>query len=233
MKQLLLVPALLLAACGDNLDLNDDQAVNGAQVDAGAPSAETTDNPLFAFFVQSPGDCADHSVLLEGHYGYADGTPVQSPICRYEFEDGTSMDTCFGLHSFPTSQVVSFTVEDPATGAVGQGQDTVVGPESFELTLDVTGYYFENGPALAWSAETRYGDTAGVGRVNVDFDPIQDVIIPDPQIYTNPFGVVSVTKPGTYTVTVYAWLDFGEQGGCSATAQQTVEVPCSSDGHSP
>jgi hypothetical protein len=172
-------------------------------------------------------------VLLEGHYGYADGTPVQNPNCRYDFEDGTSVDTCFALHSFPTSQVVSFTVEDPATGAVAHGEDAVIGPASFEVTLDVTGYYFENGPALAWSAQTRYGDTVDVGRVNIDFDPNENVIIPDPQIYSNPYGVVSVTKPGTYTVKVFASISFGEEGGCSATAEQTVEVPCSSDGHSP
>lgn len=237
MKKLLLVlPALLFAACGDNLQPDLDQAVGGADGDGAAvPETPGPGDTLVVGFIYSPNDCADHSVYLQGHYAYPDGTQVEHPICRYQSADGTVLDDCVGPLSVPTLQNVVFTVTDADTGATGSTTSPVEGPKSFSVTLDANGFNFgSNQLGIGWYAQTKYGDQTDVGHVVMDISPTENLIIQDPEIFNTPIGPIGVTQPGTYTVSVTAWIIFGDEGGCTATDQKTVEVPaCSSDPHSP
>jgi len=224
MKKLLLVPLLLLAACGDNLQPDEDQAVAGAG--GSGATGDTSGATLFAFFISSPGSCADHTENLEGHWGYTDGRPLPNNIeCRYDFGDGTSEDTCFATHSFPAAQVVTFTVTDLDTGATASSSEAVIGPRSLDATLDVT----TSGLSISWEAHGYYDGVIGTD-IQLSFDPADKVIIEDPSILRQTTGTVRVTEAGTYTVEVATGVSFGEEGGCRFAISRTVEVICN-DGH--
>ena len=216
-----LLPALLLAACGDNLHPDEDQLSASAEDDSGDETPN--DATLFAFFLAHPSSCADHSVLFEGHYGYTDGRQVTNPICSYELRDGTVFaDTCFAVHPFPTADVAVFRVTDPANGQVATFEEAVRGPLSFAATLDVT----SNGLSISWDAHAIYGDVVDAGSTLITIEPSDKVIIDDPAVRAQTRGTVAVTEAGTYTVNVHAAIGFGDEGGCTAFVERTIDVTC-------
>ncbi|HEX5058003.1 MAG TPA: hypothetical protein VFV99_01530 [Kofleriaceae bacterium] len=225
MLKLILVPALLLAACGDNLHPDEDQVATGA---AGSGSDAPGDTPdaavLTARFIPFADDCDNHGVRFEAQFGYSDGGAVANPICHYDFADGTSADTCVASHSLPTAQIVRLTVTDPATGAMAVAEDSVIGPEIFDVIVDLSSGLSSSGrPFIAWSARTLYGG-AEAGKIQfVDFDPIQDVEILDPEQQIQPTGVVSVNRPGVYTVSVLGSVEL-DLGGCSKIVSKTIDL---------
>lgn len=226
MKKLLLVPALLFAACGDNLTPDEDQIAptNTSESDAGEAPADTPE--LIASFTTAPVNCDLHSVRFEGRYAYADGTAVDNPICHYDFGDGTSADTCSVVHEF--SDVLSnvvFTVEDPATGAVASATDLVLPPKDFDASLLAT----SDGLSISWEAHSYY-DGGDFGNLEISIDPAEQVIVDDPAVFTYGLGSVRVTAAGTYTVKLHTETGFGDPGGCEVDLVQLVEVICN-DAH--
>jgi hypothetical protein len=219
MKKLLLVPALLLAACGDNLQPDEqDVATGAAQDEADAPAADAT---VTAALVTEPNDCADHSLRFRAFALAANGETLENPICRVEFADGTTVESCFFTHSVSTAgETVVLTVIDPATGATDRHEELLTGP-SFDPRLDVS----SGGLWIAWSIEAEQG----VDYTFVDFDPIENVIVQDPNQQGDPFGVVQVTQAGTYTVTALAVRHFGDILSCPVTLVKTVEVACTDE----
>jgi hypothetical protein len=233
MKKLLLVPALLFAACGDNLHPDLDQAVGGA-ADSDSDSADTpvTDAALTASFTASPASCDTYSVAFASAYAYADGTTVANPICHYDFGDGTSGDTCTAVHSYVTGPGnwqavanVTLTVTDPATGATATYTDIVIPPGNFDIGLTAT----SDGLSISWNAFAFYVDGTIGGEISIE--PADKVIIDDPQVLQSGNGTVRVTEAGTYEVTFHSAIWPGVEG-CDLTLHQAVEVTgCSGDGH--
>ena len=235
----LLVPAMLLAACGDNLHLDEDQVDGNAE---GDPMESPDDPPdpmdpqdpppgppaFFAGYFYEPSDCVDHSVRISGRYGYADGTPVTNALCQFSLGDGTVIaetlgsdsQTCGTTLPFPDPTLVVLTVTDVTTGAVARHQDVLQGPESFAVTLDAT----SDGLSIAWDARTDYGGVANIGSVQISITPSENVIADDPAVFGQPIGSVRVSQAGTYTVRAGASISFGEVGGCGAFAEQQIAV---------
>jgi hypothetical protein len=227
MKKLMLVPALLFAACGDNLHPEQEQVAGVEEGSGSTPDMPDAPNAqFFAFFLEDPGDCADHSVYLEGHWGYVNGPVVENAICHYDFGDGTFADTCRPGHSFPDAQNVTFTATDPATGATASFTESVIGPRSFEAALSVT----TDGLSISWDAHGFYGGV-DAGSTFIKIEPADKVIAPDPLVFAQPQGTVQVTAAGSYVVTLDTHITFAENGGCTAQADQRVEVICNGDMH--
>ena len=236
----LILPALLLAACGDNLHPDEDQLGGNAETDpTESPDVppDPTDPPddppprgdLFAGFFYEPSDCVDHSVRIHARYGYPDGTPVPNAICRFSLGDGTviaetpsTSDTqnCFIVYPFPEPELLVFTVIDTDTGAVASHQEVLEGPETFTVALDAT----SDGLSIAWDARTEYDGVPNIGSVLISITPSENVIVDDPAVFRQPIGAVRVTQPGTYTVRVGASIGFADVGGCGASAEQQVTV---------
>src|ERR1043165_3451717 len=146
MKKLLLIPALLFAACADVQ--TDDGQVDVATQDNGAGNNETFDTPtLVAGFIFEPGSCDDNSALIEGHVGYSDGSSADNVTCQLQFEDGSTVDSCFAVHSFPQAQTVVLVATDSVTGATARFSETVAGPLSFDASLDVS----SSGTSISWN----------------------------------------------------------------------------------
>jgi hypothetical protein len=226
MKKLLLVPALLFAACGDNLHPDLDQAVVGAEDDTGAVPETPSDSSLAVSFRAAPASCDNGGLSFEGAYSYADGSPVSNPICHYDFGDGTSAATCDAVHLFAAPPAnVTFTVTDPATGATGSFADTVIPPGVFDAWLIPS----TDGLSISWEAHAFYTD-GYVGIDHVSIEPADKVILDDPSVLNQGVGTVRVTEPGTYVITLHAAIWPGVEG-CYVDYAQTVEVTCNGDGH--
>jgi hypothetical protein len=220
MKKLMLVPALLFAACGDNLQPDEEQAATGANgAEADAPAE--TPSALTASYQSSPASCTEHALNFEGVFGYADGTSVNNPICRYDFGDGTFADTCSARHAFATVPAnVTFTVEDPATGATATTGGAEVPPGNFDAFLIPS----TDGLSISWDAHAFYVD-GEVGIDHVSIEPADKVILDDPSVLTQGVGTVRVTEAGTYVITLHAAIFPGVEG-CYIDYAQTVEVTC-------
>jgi hypothetical protein len=221
MKIKLLLPALLLAACGDNLQPDVDQTLSGAE-----ESTEAADAPagsLTVSFHREPLACDDHSQLFLGSVYDENGIFVVDAICEYAFSDGTTASGCRTVHSFPTAQSVTLTAIDPATGATGSYSESAFGPESFAATLDVT----SDGLSISWVAHTSYGERLDLDEVQIRIEPAANVIVDDPNVFRSYAGSVNVTAAGTYAVHLDAYTDIGADNTCNATAEQTIEITCS------
>jgi hypothetical protein len=234
MKKLWLVPALLVAACGDNLSPDADQVAAGAAQDESDAPADTPDtNPLSASFQTSPASCADHAVNIEGIFEYADGTPVSNPICHYDLGDGTSADTCSVRHSYAFGTLgeyrvfadVTLTVTDPATGATATRTEVVFPPGNFDAFLIPS----TDGLSISWEARAFYVD-GEVGIDHISIEPADKVILDDPSVLSRGVGTVRVTEPGTYIITLHAAVFPGVEG-CFVDFAQTVEVTCDGGEH--
>lgn len=225
-KWMLVLPAVLLAACTDGLEFQEGNATSSGAGNSSVaePTGEATENALHAFYLHIPQDCADNSVFLEGHYYYDDGTYPSDVSCEYQLSDGTTLQGCGATVSLPTAETITLTVRDNATGAVAVSQpDTFAGPAALDLQLSASGTNDATGMYIAWNATANYGAAT---QFRVDVDPVQNTVVPDPHIFENAFGVLAVTKPGPYTISVSAFVSF-EEFGCSQSAQATVEVPAS------
>lgn len=237
MRKAFVLPVLgLMAACGMQPDEGDLTTIADAQEEqehetgSGGEEETPTAREIRAFFYYEPRDCADNSVYITGRVTYADdGSLVDAATCRFQFEDGTEVSGgCSITHSAPTLQNVTMIAIDPVTGATATSIDQVQGPSSYSATVAVT----TNDLSLSWDANAVYGDVDGdFGRVTVTIEPSANVIISDPSVLQQFEGTVTVTAPGTYTVTVNAAASIGETGACLATAQSTIEVCHDSDGH--
>ena len=223
MTRLLLAPALLFAACTDSLPPETDVTGAAEGQNDGSPEPDDADTalPLVVAISQDPGDCVDHTVRLVGRFAYADGTVPENVSCRFTHADGTVLsDQCFAWPSMEVGALVTLTVTDLDTGAVGSAVDFAQGPASFGTTLTVS----TSGSTLSWDAHTDYGGVLDVGSIRISISPSANVIVPDPTVPLERAGSVTVTEPGTYTVTAEGSIQFGEEGGCGATAVQTIEV---------
>ena len=100
MKKLLLVPALLLAACGDNLHDTDDQTAFGT--DDGAVPDDGEDTPARPFeaspLITFPScDAAVASYEADGRYTDTDELEfVPNVSCLWKFDDGSTSTSCIG-----------------------------------------------------------------------------------------------------------------------------------------
>lgn len=223
MTKLLLVPVLLLAACGDNLEPDQQQAVAGAEDDA----SPVADNPFQVGFTAFPNDCTDNSVELRARFSYEDAREVLHPSCQFALADGTVLDSCFTYYPFPTAQNVMLTVTDLDTGASGQFEQVVQGPGSLDATLEVA----SDGLSISWEGHSIYGGVADQLNVDISITPSENVIVDDASIFTHTTGTVNVTAAGTYTVRLGTGISFADVGGCGKVIEKTIEVVCDGDAH--
>lgn len=214
-------PAVLLAACASEAAPTP-PAVDGPDATVAGEVSGNAAPTLHGSFEYFPESCDDHSVFFAARHFYSDGSSADNVACQYQFADGTLADGCGVTHSLRDPQLVTLTMRDNATGATATYQDNVVGPASFVATLDVT----SDVDLLTWHAQTRYG-AADAGTVEISISPADSVIVDDPAIFTQRDGTVRVSAPGTYTVTVQAGIDLGEQGGCMTSTSASVDVTCS------
>jgi hypothetical protein len=232
MKKLLFASALVLTACADDPVPDLDQPVTDAVVDASATSVDATERALTASFVTTPAACDSAEVSFEATTAYSDGTPVASPVCHYDFGDGTSGDSCSAVHSYATgpgdsltNANVTLTVTDAATGATATFTDVVLPPGNFDASLNAS----SDGLTISWEKHAFYVDgEIGVGPISIE--PAQNVIVDDPSVLQQGTGTVRVTEPGTYVVRAHAAIFPGVQN-CEADLEQTVEVTACSTMH--
>jgi hypothetical protein len=225
MAKLLLVPALLLAACAD-VATPDDPAPSTTSV----ATPETPASLTVRFTVRME-DCNTHNALLTAQALYPDGTAVANPICQFTVADGTTFDGCLAAPALPTAQNVILTVTDPATGASGSYQQVVQGPGTFDTTFEA----YASDHAIHWNVTPRYDGVLAPGDVIstlVGFEPNDArVLLPAPKEETNPSGVVSVTDVGTYQIVLEASISFAAGGGCGHRSEQVVTVFCDGSAH--
>jgi hypothetical protein len=225
MKKLLLVPAIFVAACVDKpaVVTEEPTATETGQSTGGLGGGadnEDFDTPtLVAGFLQDPLDCDGNTVILVAHYGYTDGSAGEF-TCQYVFADGSTIDDCIAIRSFPNGELVTLIVRDSSRGVETRYQDAVVGPQNFSATLDVT----SNDLTITWDAHTLYGNFVDGNDVHISIEPASNVVETDPAFFTQFTGTAHVTQPGTYTVKLVATITFGEEGGCNAFVDKTVDV---------
>ena len=225
MNKLLLVPVMLLAACvakpevvTEETGTETGQSIGGV---GGGADNEVFDTPrLVASILQDPASCDDNSAYVYGVYSYTDGSSTENVVCQFIFADGTTSDGCFAVHSFPEPENVILVVRDTVTLAETRFEEVVVGPESFTASLDVT----SAGLTINWQAHTLYGTAQDVTGVRISIDPAANVVETDPDLFSQYSGTATVTAPGTYTVKLQTSITFGEEGGCGAEIEKTVEV---------
>jgi hypothetical protein len=219
MKKLLFVPAIMFAACVDKPAIDEPVSTETGQ--GIGSDYEQFDTPvLVAGFLQDPGSCDDSSASLLAHYWYSDGSPTDNVVCQYIFADGSTSDGCFASRSFPEAEKVILVVRDTVTLAETRAEDIVEGPEHFSATLDVT----SSGLSIAWDAHTLYGTYADINDVFISIEPADKVVETDPAFFAQLSATAHVTEPGTYTVKLFSSITFGEEGGCAAFVDKTVEV---------
>ena len=228
MRTRLIVIALSgVAACGDNIQPAEDQVTavsgedGGGEAEGGGGGDEEP-GTLVVTFSTDPLDCDDHNVSFLVNVLQADPPLTEEPICRYEFADGTTELGCGVIHSLPTPQLVTLTARHPVTGAIGRDEQLVAGLSSWDATADVT----TDGQTISWDVQTLYGDTPGLGSLQViSIEPSDKVV--EIVSSADPFqGSARVSEPGTYTVTLNAFIQFGEVAGCSRFITKTIEVIC-------
>jgi hypothetical protein len=227
MKKLLLVPVLLFAACAETPKHDVDQL--NAEGDATEPAGPATPAPdapeseLLAFITQEPSECHLNTVRLLARYSYPGGVVPDNVSCQFTLLDGTVIaDSCFTVLAAPTDTSVRLTVTDLATGAVAVVDEGVRGPDNFTTSLAVS----SDGLSLSWDGHTNYGGVLDVGSYRISISPSENVIAPDPSVFGQLAGTVSVTEPGRYTVTLNGSITFGEHGGCGSTSEATIEMVC-------
>ena len=229
----LIAPLLGVLACGDNLHPSEDELtpVTADETDEKPPhdgDVEVEARPITTFFIYDYVSCDDNSVWLEARTFYADDLSlVDNAICQYSFEDGTQLFGCGVVKSLPTAQNVVLTVRDPDTDAIATFEEVVRGPSSFDATFAVS----SDDLTISWDVSSTYGEVANAGGVRVSIEPSENLVEPLPMLA--PFqGSVQVTEPGTYTVSIDAFISFGEAGGCARSYEETLEVTtCAADGH--
>lgn len=220
----LLVPILLLAACGDNLhpDDTDDQSSFGSEEDTGGHDtpAREIDASIFIETIT----CVETIARFEAGARYIDGTPVTDFECLWTFDDGTTSTECVGEHPFAEAGFHDFELEvtDVTTGA----RDTVTQTRFFfpplEATLEVTGDDF----ALTWNAMSNTG-----GEQIVTVSPAELVIADDPDYQRRLHYTVQVAQPGTYTVEYSVEDERGVSEICQARVVREITLVCDGAGH--
>lgn len=176
-------------------------------------------------------NCSGHNVWLAAQASYPDGTVVENPICQFTLEDGTTLDGCVAVPALPTAQNVVLTVTDPATGATGTYEQVVIGPGSFDATLEA----HASDHAIHWNITSNYDGMMAAGDVitaSAAFDPNDErVLLPDPKRVTTSSGVVSVSEVGTYQIVLQTGIHFASGGGCAHRIETTVTVFCDGSAH--
>ena len=226
MKTLLLVPALLLAACGDNLTPDEDQVSGTAVGDHDDGSDDPAARPLQAqIFIQTI-TCNETIARFEAGAQYLDdGTNALNIACKWTFDDGTTSTECAGDHPFATSGAHDFVLEvtDLDTGATAVSTQTRIFAPPLELTLDVT----SNGLSISYNASSNTG-----GWPNVFVQPAELVFTEDdPNYPTATTATLRVREAGTYTVT-YDVEDERSSGEiCLGRLVKEITVVCDGAGH--
>ena len=226
MKKLFILPAFLLAACGDNMAPPSDQATAGAE---STPTETDTDDGVSraidaSIYIETP-SCTDALAKFEVGVRYADdGSPADSYTCKWTFDDGATSDQCAGEHIFATSGNHEFLVDvtHTVTGETARATQVRYIEAPHVATLEVTAP--ECGLELSYKAS-----------VSTPSENHIDVLESDKVIDLAPLaleGTVRVTEPGTYTV-VYTAEDERQSGPiCEARVEKQVTVTACHD-HTP
>ena len=218
MRKLLMVPVMLLAACAvetPDPDLGTNVTTAGDD-SAGAGAGETFESgTLSGGFTTEPISCVDHSLLFQAFVFRADGSRDFDATCQYQFADGRALDGCTLTASVPELETVTLLATDTVIGASLTDSESVQGPASFDASLDVSA----SGMSISWQAATS--GLAGSTRISID--PPGNVVASDPSVFLAATGTISVSAPGTYTVTLDASMPIGD-GSCGAQVQKTVVI---------
>jgi hypothetical protein len=224
MKKLLILPALLFVACGDNLAPTDEQATAGAE----ATSTDTEDDvsrPIDAsIYIEMP-SCTDALAKFEAGVSYVDdGSPVGTVACKWTFDDGTTSDECAGEHIFAAAGNHEFVLDvtHTVTGETAHSSQVryVEAPHIADLVVTAP----ECGLEFSYTATVS---TPSENHIEIlEADKVLDL---DPYAVE---GTVHVTEPGTYTV-VYTAEDERQSGPiCEARVERQVTVTACHD-HTP
>jgi hypothetical protein len=224
-KKLVLVPALLVAACGDNLHPEEDQVT---VTSGGDHEDDTPDAPAraidAAIFIDTI-TCVDTIARFEAGARYTDdNSTVLDIACKWTFDDGATSTDCAGEHQLDRAGAHDFVLEvtDLDTGATGVTTQTRIFAPPLELTLDVT----------ADDLSISYVATSNTGGEQVVFvSPEQFVLVDDPNYPRTTDSMVRVTRAGTYTVTYLVEDERGVSEICNDELVKTVTVVCTGDGH--
>ncbi|MBV8757920.1 MAG: hypothetical protein JO257_11610 [Deltaproteobacteria bacterium] len=225
MSKLLFASLALVAACTADAPPSTGADIHVAPVE-GVASINVAPT-LRAGYWYRPESCAGNLVAFYPVLSYSDGTPTANVVCQYRFPDGTTVDGCGVTHSIPTLGPVVMTARDTVTGATASYSEDVVGPASFSASINVT----TAGDMLSWDAHTLLGSAVDVASgIAITIDPAANVIVNDPAILHSLSGTVHVTADGTYTVTVHASFNYGDEAFCGADASGSIAVDCSGTG---
>jgi hypothetical protein len=218
MKTKMLIPVLLLAACGDNLHETDDQSSSADEASAPDPDPEARaiDGAIYIETIT----CNETIAKFEADARYVDdNAPALNVSCKWTFDDGTTASTCAGEHAFAVAGTHDFVLEvtDLSTGAT----DTVTQARFFQvplaLTLDVRGD----------DLSITYTATSNTGGVQVVFvSPDDLVIVDDPNYPRTTSGTVRVRAAGTYTVTYHVEDERGSSEICSGQVVKEITLVC-------
>jgi hypothetical protein len=212
MKKLFVLPALLFAACGDNLAPDAEQATGGAET-----VAEESPRPIDAsIYIYNP-SCIASVAAFEADVYYADDrSPVGAVECRWTFDDGSTSDVCVGEHEFATPGFHDFTldVKHTLTGETAHvAQNRYIYP-ALTADLEVT--------APECGLELSYKGSVSIPAETLVFVQEQDKVIDaDPSKLE---ATVGVTEAGTYTVVITAEDERTNGPICSARVEKQVTV---------
>jgi hypothetical protein len=218
MKKLLLIPALLLAACGDNLDPKDQASLG---TDEGHAEADTRPWYVSATIWFPSCDAAVASYEADARFGDTNDIElVPNVSCVWTFDDGTTSTSCAGEHTFAEGGWHDFVVviTNLDTGETReQLQRRFVYPP-IEATLDVT----TSDLTISWNATVNV-----TAFVHISVEPADLIITDDPFYYLNRTYTLAVREAGTYTVSMDVEDERGAGPICSAHIEKQVEVVCS------
>lgn len=214
----LLLPALMLAACGDNLQPSDD-VKSGTEVGSDAQDGETPARAIDAsIFIFAP-SCDAAVAQFETEVRYVDdGSLVTDLSCLWTFDDGTTSTECIGEHTFATGGFHDFVLDvtDLTTGATDRAtQNRFIDPV-IDANLEVTG----GDLTISWVATTN------VGEVRVFVEPSEFITTDDPNYFLKRTNTITVSRAGTYTVTMFVEDERSVGPICNEQIVKQVEVFC-------
>jgi hypothetical protein len=189
---------------------------SGAQ--AGASGGDAVGELRFGVSMIAP-ECYSREVELEvWNVKDAAGNDVMAHACEWQFDDGGSMSGCNGRYEYTQSghRRGTVTVWDLNTGATGSLTPGTNVEEPHEVT--VTASAPECGLSFTWESTV-----STPGERGTQIEPADKVLTPASEYRQAGSGVVTVSEPGVYTVTVSA-EDERAIPICETQATSTVTV---------
>jgi len=233
---LALVTPCLLAACGDNLEPDEDSNSSvqswapdaGIDADAAGPDADApAAREIRASLLVTSPECFDAIAAFEVEGFYVDdGSPVPNLECHVVFDDGgPPSDSCAGRQNVSGGGLHTFKVDisDPATGAIAhlQTQRMVDAPlrPNFEWDMHTCGLHID------------FNLSAPMAQIRtVTVSPAEGVI--GGPVFGDGGGI-DFSAPGNYTLTAYVEQERATGPICSLTIPRPIFIQACDHEHGP